>query len=526
MRTLVTLGVLLTMTLPLSAQSLPLLHEQPVGIVDRYLGVVDLGDVTGDGVSDYALGYEETIVTNLITGWRLISGADGSIVRPIVATPAAFNGVSGVSDVGDMNGDGHADVAYLINSTMFPGNGLSVFVLQDGQTGNPIFSQQIGPSGLGGGALQQVLRIGDLDGDGGDDLVVHYRQVPTLSAPAIVHVIWMNGQTGAQIHELLDYQDIVHSVAVVGDTNGDGLDETLIGAWKSPFVAPEAGGAALVSGANFAYLRFWNGTAAFDHFGTGVKGAGDVDGDGHADLLIVAPVEEKVRIYSGDDDSILASFDLGIGGAYETRLLAVRPFDWNGDGVDDHLFGVQTGIAPMRYQIRSGIDFAVLEYVAWPPVSDLNGDAIPERSDIVTGLGSPPSFTPVPPEARILCHKGAQPYGQGSGGLSLSWQPATGAPATGVFTVSGGTPGAQALVAGSLFPTNEIIAGTTFPLLISPLLNHLFLQALLPLDAQGGLTAPVSLTQPALAGAVLSYQWAELAPNPGTSNGLQLMFDH
>ena len=92
------------------------------------------------------------------------------------------------------------------------------------------------------------------------------------------------------------------SVANAGDVNGDGLDDLLIGAlFADPSTGTDAGTSYLVFGTvegtqaslNLSALNgttgfVLNGLAAGDYSGKSVSGAGDVNGDGFADLLIGA----------------------------------------------------------------------------------------------------------------------------------------------------------------------------------------------------------------------------------------------
>lgn len=84
------------------------------------------------------------------------------------------------------------------------------------------------------------------------------------------------------------------SVSDAGDVNKDGHDDMLIGAYLSDVAVGDAGAAYLVLGPvsgtvplSKAAARFY-GEEPFDEAGIGVAGAGDLDGDGRADLLIGA----------------------------------------------------------------------------------------------------------------------------------------------------------------------------------------------------------------------------------------------
>jgi hypothetical protein len=80
-----------------------------------------------------------------------------------------------------------------------------------------------------------------------------------------------------------------HSVAALGDLNGDGVSDVAVGAPGVDLPLKAGAGAVFVySGATGASLFAFNGAAAGDALGYHVAAAGDVDADGAADLLVGA----------------------------------------------------------------------------------------------------------------------------------------------------------------------------------------------------------------------------------------------
>src|SRR6185436_16216403 len=93
--------------------------------------------------------------------------------------------------------------------------------------------------------------------------------------------------------------DFAAAVAGAGDVDADGHDDLLVGASANDSAAIDAGATYLVLGPVTGTLGLADadaklvGEAAGDGAGWSVAGTGDVDADGHADLLIGAPYDDE-----------------------------------------------------------------------------------------------------------------------------------------------------------------------------------------------------------------------------------------
>jgi hypothetical protein len=103
----------------------------------------------------------------------------------------------------------------------------------------------------------------------------------------------MSAETGGAT--LLGSGDAGRSVAGVGDVNGDGLDDVLIGAPETDWIGSSSGIAILMTGSLTGELilvdsgTVFSGTNPGDRAGFAVAGAGDLNQDGFDDLLVGAP---------------------------------------------------------------------------------------------------------------------------------------------------------------------------------------------------------------------------------------------
>lgn len=133
-------------------------------------------------------------------------------------------------------------------------------------------------------------------------------------------------------------EELGYSVAAAGDVDDDGYDDLIVGA---PGGTANPGYARVCSGLDGSILFTFTGDTAGDEFGAAVSGAGDVDGDGHADLLVGAASADNnggnagmVRLFAGADGSVIATIQ-GDAAGDEFGFALSGVDDVNGDGFDD-----------------------------------------------------------------------------------------------------------------------------------------------------------------------------------------------
>ncbi|MHC4515657.1 MAG: hypothetical protein ACYS5W_18415, partial [Planctomycetota bacterium] len=96
------------------------------------------------------------------------------------------------------------------------------------------------------------------------------------------------------------------SVSGAGDVNRDGHADVIVGAPGDDNNGNFSGSARVLSGKDGKILYTFDGDSKFDRFGASVSGAGDVNRDGHADLLVGAYGDDNngagsgsARVFSG-----------------------------------------------------------------------------------------------------------------------------------------------------------------------------------------------------------------------------------
>lgn len=265
------------------------------------------GDVNGDGYTDLVVGSSE-YPTGPGSVYVYLGGAGAFNTTADAQFTGAINGDEhGASvAVGDVNGDGFSDV--IAGAANYDGTSTSVGAAYV-YYGSSLPIDTVPDGTLVGGAMQDYFGLsvasgGDVNGDGFDDVVVGAHEQDSDGASAGRAYVFYGGAAAA--FDVVPDGTLLGpavgaylgaSVATIGDINQDGFADVAVGATG---VATNTGRAYVYLGG--AGATFNNapdgvlgdgatGTAAptSSQFGYAVGPAGDVNGDGFADLALGAP---------------------------------------------------------------------------------------------------------------------------------------------------------------------------------------------------------------------------------------------
>jgi len=327
--------------------------------------VATAGDVNGDGYSDVLVGAEGFAATASNKGRALLflgsaSGLSSSPAWTVDGGPGAMLGHS-VATAGDVNGDGYDDV---IVGAWLSSNGQSqegqAFVYHGSATGlsaTPAWTGEIDQAGAFFG--HSVSTAGDVNADGYADVVVGAWGYDNGWSNEGGAFLYLGSPTGlAASPSWIGEGDQAEanygfSVSTAGDVNGDGFGDLVVGAPGHDNGQDGEGRASVYLGSPAGLATAPVATREPDQaqarFGLSVATAGDVNGDGHADVIIGAETydagqtnEGRAFVYHGRALGLVATpawtGESGQGGALFGASVATAG-DVNGDGYSDIVAG-------------------------------------------------------------------------------------------------------------------------------------------------------------------------------------------
>ncbi|MGH8095118.1 MAG: integrin alpha [Chthoniobacterales bacterium] len=338
-----------------------------------------------------------------------------------------------VAVVGDVNGDGVPDFAvgaplqdgdFVSTRVGFgvPQNVGKVFIV-DGATlailsvmNDPEFTL-VQPQHFGGQLGKSLAVSADINGDGISDVIAgvpHHIENPNDPDTIINQAgeaLVFSGRDGTLLFTLKDptaEEDgrFGSAVAALGDVNSDGFADFVVGVPGKDIGGEDGianvGLAYVFSGKDGSLIRTLNdpprgGDEAGAAFGSALANAGDVDGDGVSDIVVGAPGEGRVHVFSGKTGNLLYSIISPINDAIPSFGAAVAGGqDFNRDRKPDIVVGAPlSGHSRGAAYIYNGTNGALIRALKSPTPQlyakfgvsvyaspDLTGD---KRGDVIVG---------------------------------------------------------------------------------------------------------------------------------------------
>ncbi|HVM87612.1 MAG TPA: FG-GAP-like repeat-containing protein [Puia sp.] len=314
--------------------------------------VAGAGDVNADGYSDVIVGNASG---NVFVYEGSASGVSTTAAVTLAEPGAGPNYGFSVANAADVNGDGYSDI-------IVGDNGGHVYIYE-GQSASPGLSSTAATTLTGTGNFGiSVSGAGDVNGDGFADVIVGDENGKTFvfngSASGIA-----SGTSATATTALTGSGKFGFSVASVGDVNGDGYSDVIVGAYDISMAYIYIGGP---DGSPSTNTLTIHGANAGDRFGLSVSSAGDVNGDGYSDVVVGAigynagTLDGAIYLYMGSSTGLSTSSTvMTVSGGSESGW-SVAAGDINGDGYSDIAVGAKfastdAGSVYIYYGNSSGI---------------------------------------------------------------------------------------------------------------------------------------------------------------------------
>ena len=369
------------------------------------------GDVNGDGYDDLVVGAYGASTGRV---YVLLGGASGvgtGVISTVADVTIVGEGSSqsfgeAVAGIGDINSDGFADIGtgatgYDSGSNLNIGRAYLFYGSANGishttaATADRIITGSSSQEGFG----SDINAAGDVNNDGYPDVIIGAELYDSSSETNVGRAYVFHGSSsGVSATSATSAASTLAgtgassnfgvSVAGAGDVNGDGYDDVIVGAEGYDGSVSNLGRVYIFhggsSGVSSTAATTITGDGSSGYFGTSVSSAGDVNGDGYADVLAGAYGYDtgglfnlgRAYLFIGGSSGVTASAVseatvtiTGDGANYYLGASVAGGGDVNADGYDDVVLGA--------YNYSSGTGRVYVIYGC----GDCDGDGSPFTAD-------------------------------------------------------------------------------------------------------------------------------------------------
>lgn len=338
--------------------------------------VFTAGDTNDDGFTEVIIGVPNynADYTDDGAAWVYYGASGGLPTDPGEYYHAGGNdyGAFGISVAfaGDVNGDGYGDI--IIGASLRSNSGSEIeegfAMVYHGSTSGLSngFNWHAEGEQAGASLGRAVATAGDVNGDGYTDVIVGADRYNNPSEDEGAAFLWYGSENGVNEGNPgepanADWRAEINSssarfgaaVSTAGDVNGDGFADVIVGAPNYGSGEDDEGAARLylgsASGLETDYDNHDEGNDVNAQFGKSVGPAGDVNGDGYADVIVGAPYftndsseEGMAFVWYGSADGVSTSRDWDAeGDAVNANygFSVATAGDVNGDGYSDIIVG-------------------------------------------------------------------------------------------------------------------------------------------------------------------------------------------